>query len=63
MKFKVGDWCWYQGGHLVRIIDIDEDDFVVAKSALPLVNNVFFKGFEDCELFVGKLPSFIKENK
>jgi len=60
LTFKVGDWCWYQGGHLIQIIDIDEYDFVVAKSVSPIVNKVFFKGFEHCELFVGKLPSSIK---
>ena len=60
LTFKVGDWCWYQGGHLMQIIDIDEDDSVVAKSVSPIVNKVFFKGFEHCELFVGKLPSSIK---
>ena len=59
---KEGEWCWYKN-NLVKIIDITDSIYVKAKPASFMDRFVFFADFVDCEPFIGKLPSSIKDTE
>jgi hypothetical protein len=58
---KIGEWCWYvaSGGFVKCLEYITENKF----DGCYLGGSDATCYIQDCEPFVGKLPSFLKDNK